>query len=614
MLETYAKVHVESPPSNDLPSGFDPTAVVPSSKTPPKTKRHIYLRHGDTLRFEDCSCALRVSVAVSNSSANTSFADGDKVATSTDIQVKSSARQLITTGRGAAPLEDEETEDEDDLDGPINTPLGAEDSTPATSRPTDNPAVKDTPSRPDSHESNRIFSTAQDRFRSPENNNGADGSTPAARAGAARGKKAQANSTEDAESQFVFQDEKSKKQTTYGTIPRQKLQAKNDVLESPSKSDHPSEPNEATIAPRPCRSSNPVKVDEHKPTAMSSPSRKRSFSESDGEEEMAPPASTAPVTKKARGRGRPPKEPEAPKTVPTKSGKKRGRPSKGSTAEVDQDEAVEPPSSTGKLKRPSRKSEAKIDLEEEDDKHEVAASRRRTNASPDLDPGASSTPQSSTPHSSGKAPTKVLLSKSNYAEDTKAKNWLRKHGAPVDEKVPGKRGNFVCVVAVGELLATPKVLRSLALGKRVVTDQWIKLSMEQGQLLDVDEYVHDDLAPTMGIDRSKLLEGKALFITSALEKVYGDSFGHLKELAAALGAHRVEVGPAKKTNGMSDAATIFLGRDGDDPDAQKLTEEDGRAVYQKNLLTQSILQGELLLDHDEFKWSPKPGKVKKGRK
>jgi hypothetical protein len=612
MLETYAKVYVESPPSNDLPSGFDPTAVIPSSKTSPKTKRHIYLRHGDTLRFEDCSCALRVSVGVANPSANTSFADGDKAAASADIQVKSSARQSANPGLGAVVLEDEETEDEDDLDGPISTPLGAEDSTPATSRPTDNPAVKDTPSRPDSHESNRIFSTAQDRFRSPENNNGADGSTPAARAGAARGKKVKVNPSEDADSQFVFPNQKG--QTTYGGTPKPARQAKNVVQESPSKSDLPSEPNETTIAPRPRRPSNHVKLDGNTATSMSSPNRKRSFSGREEEEDVAQPASTAPVTKKARGRGRPPKEPEAMKPVPTKSGKKRGRPSKGSKAEDDHDEAVEPPSSTGKLKRPSRKSEVNTESEEEDEKDEVAAPRSKKNASPDLDPRATSTPQSSTPHSSGKAPTKVLLSNSKYAEDSKAKNWLKKHGAPVDEKIPGKRSNFVCVVAVGELLATPKVLRSVALGKRVVTDQWVKLSMGQNQLLDLDEYVHDDLAPTMDVDRSNLLHGKALFITSALEKRYGDGFAHIKELATTLGAHRVEVGPAKKTNGMSDTATIFLGLDGDDPDAKTLAEEDGRTVYQKNLLTQSILQGELLLDHDEFKWSSKPVKGKKGKK
>ena len=605
MIETNARVCVESPPSDDLPSGFD-RAYLPSSSTKPKMKRNIYLRHGDTVVFEEYSCAIHVSVARVSYSVNTSFAEGEKPSASTEIQVKSSAHAPIISAHSPAGPDDE-TEDEDDLDGPIHTPLGAEDSTPATSRPTDNLAVKDTPSRPFSRESNHIYSTARENGL---HNDGADGSTPAARAGASRGKKAKANPSEDAESQFVFDN--SKRQTKYGGTPKPKRQAKNETLESPSKSDLPSEPNEAIVAPRPRRSS--VNVDENTAISMSSPNRKRSFPDSDEEEDMAPPASTAPLPKKARGRGRPAKEPEAIKPIPTKSGKKRGRPSKGSRLENDQNEAVDPPSSAGKLKRPSRKSEADEPAVEDDD-DEVVGTRRRTNASPDLDPRASSTPQSSTPHGSGKAaPTKVLLSNSKYGDDSKAKNWLKKHGASVDEKVPGKRSNFVCVVAVGELLATPKVLRSVALGKRVVTDQWIKLSMEQNQLLDLDDYVHDDLAPTMSVDRSKLLQGKALFITSALEKVYGDSFAHLKELAATVGAHRVEVGTAKKASGLSDAATIFLGRDGDDPDAQQLAEVDVRAVYQKNLLTQSILRGELLLEHDEFRWSSKPGKGKKGKK
>jgi hypothetical protein len=605
MLETYAKVVVESPPSDDLPPGFDCTHI-PSSSTVPKHQRSIYLRHGDTVHFEDCSCAVRVSVALASHSVNTSFADDDKLVALTDIQVKSSARQPVTTGRGAAPLgDDDENEDEDDLDGTINTPLGAGNSTPATSRPTDALAIKDTPSRPASRESNPVFSTAQEIGK----HDSVDSSTPAARAGASRGKKVKATPSENADSQFVFPTAKG--QTTYGGTPRSKRQAKDDILESHSKSDLPSEPlNEATITSRPRHSPD----DEDRPITVSSPNRKRRISGSDEEDDGALPASTAPPTKKARGRGRPPKTPEALKPVPTKSGKKRGRPSKGSKAEDDQDEVVEPPSSTGKLKRPGRKSEAKRQSEERDEDEEPAGPQRRTIASPDLDPGASSTPQSSTPHLSGKAPTKVLLSKSKYAEDSKAKNWLKKRGATIDEKIPGKRSNFVCVVPVGELVATPKVLRSVALGKRVVTDQWLKDSMEQNQLLDLDGYVHDDLGPTMDVDRNKLLEGKALFVTSALEKVYGDGFTHIKELAAALGAHRVEVGPAKKASGMPDAATIFLGLDSDDPDAHTLAQEDGRAMYQKNLLTQSILRGELLLDNDEFKCNSKPGKGKKGKK
>jgi hypothetical protein len=611
MLEPYANnVFVEMPPSNDLPR-FD-RINVPSCKAVPKLRRHIYLRPGDTVHFEDHQCAILISAGKVDHSNITSFAESDKITTSPEIQVKSSAHQP-TTGPGAATMEDKDTEDEDDLDGLINTPLNVEDTTPATSRLTDTlAAVKETPTRPARRESNHVFSTAPDKIASPNFNgdsNRLDGSIPAARAGAGRRKKATANQSEDVDSQFVFQT--SKGLTTYGNTPKAKAQARREVQESPSKS-------EATIevAPAPRRSSNRMKVDENTAVTMSSPKRKRSLADTDEEEDMAPPASTLPATKRARGR--PAKESKVVKTPQTKSGKPRGRPSNVSNAK-EEDEATEPPSSSGKLKRVGRKSAAKPETDEEDDKEEVStnAPRRKANLSPDLDLRASSTPLSSATPQSGKAPTKTLLSNSSFAEDKNAAIWLQKHGAPIeDKKIPGKRSNFVCVVGTGELPTTAKVVRSVALGKKVVTDEWLKHSMAQDKLLDLDGYIHDDLVGTMTINRTKLFEGKALFITSALEKTYGQKFADVKELATAVGSHRVDSGTAKKATGLglSDSATIFLAVDGDDPDAQKLVQEGGRTVYQKDLLTQSILRGELLTDSDEFKWNPKAIKGKKGKK
>jgi hypothetical protein len=166
MLEPYVNnVYVESPPSDDLPR-FD-RVKIPSCKATSKLRRNIYLRPGDTVHFQDHQCALLISAGKVDYSSITSFAESDKVTTAPEIQVKSSAHQL-TTGPGASIMEDEETEDEDDLDDSINTPLGAEDSTPATSRPTDNlAAVKETPTRPVSRESNHVFSTAPDKLASP---------------------------------------------------------------------------------------------------------------------------------------------------------------------------------------------------------------------------------------------------------------------------------------------------------------------------------------------------------------------------------------------------------------------------------------------------------------
>ena len=214
----------------------------------------------------------------------------------------------------------------------------------------------------------------------------------------------------------------------------------------------------------------------------------------------------------------------------------------------------------------------------------------------------------------GKPPIKVLLSNSKFAEDKTAKSWLSKQGATIVDVVPGKRTNFICVVGSGELATTAKVLRSLALGKRVVTDLWIEDSIKDGRLLDLDAYIHDDLAETADIDRGKLFEGRTLFITETQMKAYGGNVGSIKELATAAGAWKVESGSAKKASNMPPESTIFLGGDANDIDARKLTQE-GRTVYQKALLTQSVVRGELLVDEKELKWAPTPEKrKKKGKK
>ena len=135
--------------------------------------------------------------------------------------------------------------------------------------------------------------------------------------------------------------------------------------------------------------------------------------------------------------------------------------------------------------------------------------------------------------------------------------------------------------------------------------------MKEGVLLELDGYIHEDLAETADLDRGKLLKGKNLFITNAQMKAYGGGFDSIKELAMAVGAQKVESGSAKKGSGTPAASTVILGGDGSDPDALKLTEEEGRVVYQKTLLTQSVIRGELLVDEKEFKWQKA---VKKGKK
>ena len=213
----------------------------------------------------------------------------------------------------------------------------------------------------------------------------------------------------------------------------------------------------------------------------------------------------------------------------------------------------------------------------------------------------------------GKLPSKVLLSNSKYAKDTKAKKWLSRYGVAISDDIPGKRANFFCVVGNGELATTAKVLVSLALGKRVVADQWIEDSMKADRFLDLDAYIHDDLAETAGIDRGELFKKKTLFITDAQMKAYGEGIADIKGLATAVGAWKVESGSVRKGSSMPAAGTIFLGGDCNDQDALNLTKA-GHIVYQKALLTQSIIIGELLVDDEALKWQPTPEKAKKGKK
>jgi hypothetical protein len=599
MLEPHTpSVYVESPPSNDLPrqSDFNRVAIEMSDTT---KQRVIYLRPGDTIFLEVEQHYIIVLAMDTKSTEAIGVPQGELSASSNDVQVESSvqqqnARTEITAG---APENEEDTEDDDDdLDVPFATPSGVED---VTSDTIGGPAINETPlktSRDDDH----VISTAPDLENTQHATESAN----------------DPDTRDDAESNIFRLSKGGKPPTTYHRTPKQKRQIVTDgeIMESSDARGMSSEllgEDDAAIE------------DGRGETHSSPPKRKHSMTEDD-EEDGAIPASTAPPLK--RSRGRPTNASRAANTAaknaPTKTGKPRGRPSNASKAAQQAEDA----SSPGKLRMPtsSRKSGAhkvyEEEEEEEDDDnnsdHEEdvpAKQRRKHGQSPDLDPRSSATPQSPGTPMTGKLPTKVLLSNSKYAKDTKAKKWLSRHGVAISDDIPGKRANFFCVVGNGELATTAKVLCSLALGKRVVADQWIEDSMKDDRFLDLDDYIHDDLAETAGIDRGELFKKMTLFITDAQMKAYGDGIGDIKGLATAVGAWKVESGSVKKGSSMPAAGTIFLGGDCNDQDALSLTKA-GQIVYQKALLTQSIIKGELLVDDEGLKWQPTPEKAKKGKK
>ncbi|KAM0721177.1 hypothetical protein Q7P37_003464 [Cladosporium fusiforme] len=578
ILQVYAdNVTVEAPLltelSNLLPQSVDFTKTHFHRTEAQKEQRIIYLRPHDIVVFEDRACRIGINVVNLRDQSVVNPLPEGYTSDQADIQVKSSAQEPFHAGAATLqnPLADDDTDDDDDLDAPLHTPVGVDEITPATSRPTDGLAIKDTPSRPISHGSNHVFSTAPDKLQNDE-----ESSTPAARAGALQKRDKQQTLSAEHDSQHVFGNAR-KGQKVYGGTPRRRhrITPEKEILDSPDKLrnyqpydavDDSSAEDEIAVQPRP--SSDTMGSDVDSDAAATARKRKAD----DGASMNA--LSSTPPLKKPRGRQRKSTE----------------------TAEND----VEQPASTGKLRKPGRKSAARKVLENDEDTVDVAVSRSKDNV----------TPQSSGTFLASKPPTKILLSKSNYADDKKMKAWLKKHNTTIEENIPGKRSNFVCVVGKGVMGTTAKVVRSLALGKKVVTDQWLEDSMTEDQFLDLDAYIHDDLKETATVNRSKLFAGKTLFFTTALKASYGKiGFTNAEQLATEAGATHVESGSAKKAAGTYASGTIILGLEGDDRDAVMLTQEEGRKVYQKDLLTQSIIRGELLSEGDEFAWEWKGKKA-----
>lgn len=224
---------------------------------------------------------------------------------------------------------------------------------------------------------------------------------------------------------------------------------------------------------------------------------------------------------------------------------------------------------------------------------------------------ASGTPQStaaSVSSISGKAP-KVLFS--TYTPTAANTKFLKAQGSQIVDTVATRRTNFLCVVKDNKkLLKTPKVLRSLALGKGVVTTQWIEASKKAGELLDPAEFVHAEVADTMDIDRRQIFSGKILYFTNKAVEEYGsDNWLSIKELGTEAGAISVDSGTGGKGGAMTSKGTIIYIGTAEDPDATTLIEDYNCAVYNKDIIRDAVVAGEIDLEDEQYRL--KATKVKK---
>jgi hypothetical protein len=141
----------------------------------------------------------------------------------------------------------------------------------------------------------------------------------------------------------------------------------------------------------------------------------------------------------------------------------------------------------------------------------------------------------------GKVPH-ILLSSDSACRKGATAAFLKKQGATIIDDVKTRRTHFVCVLKGDRLTTTAKVLRSLALGKLVVTEDWTTESKKAGHLLEPDDFVHEDLQPTINVDRRTIFQDKNLFFTKTLVKAYGKGWKDIQELAKEAGASHIEDG------------------------------------------------------------------------
>ena len=165
-----------------------------------------------------------------------------------------------------------------------------------------------------------------------------------------------------------------------------------------------------------------------------------------------------------------------------------------------------------------------------------------------------------------------------------------------------------CVGSGKELKRTSNLVMAVASGKRVITDKWVIDSKKKGRLLDTTIYVAKDpprerqwgISLAEAVERGrqgiKPLAGQNIFVSSYVKEKLGTGFKELKELALFAGAQTVQA--TMSSNKLNVAKAIVISAE-DDPEISVLLEK-GWKCFTKEIITLSILRGEIDLGSEEF--------------
>lgn len=209
--------------------------------------------------------------------------------------------------------------------------------------------------------------------------------------------------------------------------------------------------------------------------------------------------------------------------------------------------------------------------------------------------------------------SKLLFSNSSMPSKPSILKFFRQHGLEEVKTVTPKGNWDILVVGEGDIKKTPKLLMSLVLQKIITSDKWMVHSAQKGKITDPALFEPPDL--DIRRDRRKLFKGRHIFVTRALKKEYGTGFKDIQAVVKLAGAESV----VSKVLRSSDDITKGIGKDvvvlaleRDDLESISLMDH-GVTCYTKDLLSTSILRGELELGDDEFRIAPLPSQSKRAK-
>ncbi|KAL9005601.1 MAG: hypothetical protein Q9188_001649 [Gyalolechia gomerana] len=263
---------------------------------------------------------------------------------------------------------------------------------------------------------------------------------------------------------------------------------------------------------------------------------------------------------------------------------------------------------------------------------ESRPSGENTNSTPPDHPGLSEPPSSNRSTRStaqgrrGQDLSQDQITRVYYTSSTKVEEstvytrFLRQHSIKPVKSVA--ECDIICT-GKGELKRTSNLILAILMGKEVVTDQWVIQSAQKHKVLDTADFIPESPARerewgtslSAAIDRGrqglKPLEGWTINFTPSIKKELGKSWSELKEVCLAAGA-AVQAMIPRKSPAETDSTVVIAASH--EPDLSTL-EERGWKVFTKDIITYSVLRGDIDTSSDEFLMRPtKKGKAAGKRK